>query len=58
MARILIADDEEAIRSLIARGLRQDGHEVMTEPMARMRWTCSGVNGAPSSCCSATSACP
>ena len=30
MARILIADDEEAIRSLIARALRQDGHEVMT----------------------------
>ena len=28
MARILIADDEEAIRSLIARALRQDGHEV------------------------------
>src|ERR1700716_3824959 len=30
MARILIADDEEAIRSLIARALRQDGHEVVT----------------------------
>jgi CheY-like chemotaxis protein len=28
MARILIADDEEAIRNLIARALRQDGHEV------------------------------
>jgi DNA-binding response OmpR family regulator len=30
MARILIADDEEPIRSLVARALRQDGHEVMT----------------------------
>jgi CheY-like chemotaxis protein len=30
MARILIAEDEEAIRSLIARALRQDGHDVMT----------------------------
>jgi two-component system cell cycle response regulator CpdR len=30
MARILIADDEEALRSLIARALRQDGHEVTT----------------------------
>jgi two-component system, cell cycle response regulator CpdR len=30
MARILIADDEEAMRSLIARALRQDGHEVLT----------------------------
>lgn len=30
MARILVADDEEAIRSLVARALRQDGHEVMT----------------------------
>ena len=30
MARILVADDEEAIRSLVARALRQDGHEVTT----------------------------
>ncbi len=30
MARILIAEDEEAIRSLIARALKQDGHEVIT----------------------------
>jgi CheY-like chemotaxis protein len=30
MAPILIAEDEEAIRSLVARALRQDGHEVMT----------------------------
>ena len=30
MARILVADDEEAIRSLVARALKQDGHEVMT----------------------------
>jgi two-component system, cell cycle response regulator CpdR len=30
MARILIADDEDAIRSLIARALKQDGHEVAT----------------------------
>ncbi|HEY4406888.1 MAG TPA: response regulator [Xanthobacteraceae bacterium] len=30
MARILIAEDEEAIRSLVARALSQDGHEVMT----------------------------
>ena len=30
MARILIADDEEAIRSLVARALSQDGHQVTT----------------------------
>src|SRR5215468_10711365 len=30
MARILVADDEEAIPSLLARALKQDGHEVMT----------------------------
>ncbi len=30
MGRILIADDEEAIRSLVARALAQDGHEVVT----------------------------
>jgi DNA-binding response OmpR family regulator len=29
VARILIAEDEDAIRSLIARALRQDGHDVM-----------------------------
>jgi CheY-like chemotaxis protein len=30
VARILIAEDEEAIRTLVARALSQDGHEVMT----------------------------
>ena len=30
MARILIAEDEEAIRAFIARALTQDGHQVMT----------------------------
>jgi len=30
MARILIADDEEAIRNLVGRALKQDGHDVMT----------------------------
>ena len=30
MARILVADDEDAIRSLVARALRQDGHDVIT----------------------------
>jgi two-component system cell cycle response regulator CpdR len=30
MARILIAEDEESVRSLVARALALDGHEVMT----------------------------
>jgi CheY-like chemotaxis protein len=30
MARILIAEDEEGIRSLVARALSMDGHSVMT----------------------------
>ena len=30
MARILIAEDEEALRNLLARALQQDGHEVAT----------------------------
>jgi two-component system cell cycle response regulator CpdR len=30
LARILIAEDEVAIRGLIARALLQDGHDVMT----------------------------
>ena len=31
MARILIAEDEDSLRSLIARALTQDGHEVMAK---------------------------
>jgi len=30
MPRILIADDEEAVRSLIARALQMDGHATVT----------------------------
>jgi CheY-like chemotaxis protein len=30
MARILVAEDEESIRSLVARALSQDGHAVVT----------------------------
>jgi CheY-like chemotaxis protein len=30
MARILIAEDEESVRSLVARALTLDGHDVMT----------------------------
>jgi two-component system cell cycle response regulator CpdR len=30
LARILIAEDEDAIRGLLARALMQDGHDVMT----------------------------
>jgi CheY-like chemotaxis protein len=30
MARILIAEDEEALRAMCARGLTMSGHEVMT----------------------------
>jgi len=30
MARILVADDEEAIRNLVGRALKQDGHDVVT----------------------------
>ena len=31
MARILIAEDEDSLRSLIARVLMQDGHDVMAK---------------------------
>jgi two-component system cell cycle response regulator CpdR len=30
MARILVAEDEESLRSLVARALVQDGHAVVT----------------------------
>jgi CheY-like chemotaxis protein len=29
MARILLAEDEDSLRSLVERALRQDGHEVV-----------------------------
>lgn len=32
MARILIAEDEEAVRSLLVRVFAQDGHEVESAP--------------------------
>lgn len=32
MARILIAEDEEALRALCARALMTDGHDVITAP--------------------------
>jgi CheY-like chemotaxis protein len=30
MARILVADDEESVRALVARALMTDGHDVVT----------------------------
>jgi two-component system, cell cycle response regulator CpdR len=30
LSRILVVDDEEPIRSLVARALAQDGHEIVT----------------------------
>src|SRR5258708_17489688 len=30
MARVLIADDEESMRSLVARAIAMDGHETVT----------------------------
>ena len=32
MARILLAEDEESLRELVARALVQDGHEVVPNP--------------------------
>jgi two-component system response regulator FlrC len=30
MARILVADDEEGVRSFLAEALERDGHDVVT----------------------------
>lgn len=30
MARVLIADDEDSMRSLVARAIAMDGHETVT----------------------------
>ena len=57
MARILIAEDEEAIRSLVARALRQDGHEVMTASDGAQALDLPSGRKALSSCCSPISAC-
>ena len=46
MARILIAEDEEALRNLVARALIQDGHEVITATTAPRRSTCSRASEA------------
>lgn len=32
MARILVADDEDSVRSFVVRALELDGHEVSTAP--------------------------
>ncbi len=32
MARILIAEDEEGVRTAVARALAMDGHELVTSP--------------------------
>lgn len=32
MARILVADDEDSVRSFVARALELDGHEVQVAP--------------------------
>ena len=34
MARILIADDEESMRQLVARAIAMDGHETATAPVS------------------------
>ncbi|MWS31546.1 response regulator, partial [Escherichia coli] len=30
MSRVLIADDEESMRTLVARAIAMDGHEIVT----------------------------
>ena len=51
MARILIAEDEEGLRSLVARALTQDGHEVMTANDGAEALDCSTASTARSICC-------
>ncbi|RTL53534.1 MAG: response regulator [Bradyrhizobiaceae bacterium] len=47
MARILIADDEESMRQLVARAIAMDGHEIVTaQDGAEALDIISGENGA------------
>jgi CheY-like chemotaxis protein len=39
MARIIIAEDEEALRGFVVRALGQDGHEVFAAPAVPRRST-------------------
>ena len=57
MARILIAEDEEGLRSLVARALAQDGHEVVTANDGAEALDALTRERGRSSCCSPTSAC-
>ena len=38
MPRVLIADDEESMRTLVARAIAMDGHDTVTAKTAPKRW--------------------
>ncbi len=45
MARILIADDEQPVRDLLARALKLDGHEIETAPDGAAALDILGADG-------------
>ena len=49
VVRILIAEDEEPVRTLVGRALTEEGHVVVA--------TADGAEAATSTCCSPTSRC-
>ena len=57
MARILIAEDEEALRALTARALTDSGHEVVTAIDGADALDILTREAAASTCCSPTSGC-
>jgi two-component system cell cycle response regulator CpdR len=56
MARILITEDEDSLRSFVARALRLDGHE--TEEAADGAEGLEKLNDGATTCCCRISACP
>jgi DNA-binding response OmpR family regulator len=51
MPRVLIADDEDSMRTLVARAIAMDGHETVTAEDGAKRWKSSPARTAPSTCC-------
>lgn len=45
MARILIAEDEQPVRELLSRALKQDGHEIETAPDGAAAFDMLGTHG-------------
>ena len=51
MSRVLIVDDEESMRILVARAIAMDGHEIVTAADGAEALDILTARTAPSICC-------